>query len=411
MPYSNNFMIRTVAAVLLLSLLGACGGGGGAASSSSPAAASNVIPVTVDLGPSGNDVNQLFATVTVCQPGSASQCQTIDHVMVDTGSTGLRVFSAAIAPALNLPRMTGSSGLPLLNCAQFVDNSYAWGPVAVADVVLGGKTAASIPIQVISDPAYNALARPCSSSGSASAINSVAGFGANGILGLGLFKEDCGTWCTSHVANGFYFTCTNAACTASIATTASTAQQVKHPVPLFATDNNGVLIDLPAVSAAGAAKLSGSLIFGIGTQSNNQSTSGTVLTTDSTGNISTQFAGRTLSTSFIDSGSNGLYFDSTTLASCALTSGANGFYCPGSLTNLSATLVGANGRTATVAFSVGNALALFADPSLAVLPTLAGPMGDAQTFDWGLPFYYGRRVFMGIEGQASALGTGTFYAF
>ncbi len=53
-----------------------------------------------------------------------------------------------------------------------------------------------------------------------------------------------------------------------------------------------MLIDLPAVSSAGAPSLSGSLIFGIGTQSNNQP-SGTVLTTDSSGYITTLLAGKT----------------------------------------------------------------------------------------------------------------------
>jgi hypothetical protein len=421
MMYFNNFMIRSVLMGLLVSLISACGGGssgggnvsngGSTPPSPSQITSKNVIPVTVDLGPSGNAVNQLFGSVTLCQPGSTTQCQTIDHVLVDTGSTGLRVFSAAIPATMNLGRLTGPGGLPLLNCAQFIDNTYAWGPVAAADVVLGGETATSVPIQIIADPAYNIPNRLCSSRGRATEITAAATYGANGILGLGLFKEDCGAGCVTNAANGFYFTCTDATCTASVATTASTAQQVKHPVPLFSADNNGVLIDLPAVSSAGAAKLSGSLIFGIGTQSNNQFTSGSVLTTDSSGNITTQFGGRSLSTSFIDSGSNGLYFDSATVPTCATGSIADGFYCPSSLSSLSATLVGANAKTAVVTFLIGNALSLFADPSLAVLPTLSGPMGDAQTFDWGLPFYYGRRVFLGIEGQVSAQGTGPFYAF
>lgn len=46
------------------------------------------------------------------------------------------------------------------------------------------------------------------------------------------------------------------------------SQQVQNPVALFVTDNNGVIIELPQVSAL-ATSVNGSLVFGIGTQSNN----------------------------------------------------------------------------------------------------------------------------------------------
>ena len=121
-------------------------------------------------------------------------------------------------------------------------------------------------------------------------------------------------------------------------------------------------------------------------------------------------AGKTLDTSFIDTGSNGLYFDSSTIPACAGTA-ASGFYCPASLTNLSATMVGANGVTVPVAFAISSAIASFSSGTRAAIPTLSGSIGDARTFDWGLPFFYGRRVFSGIEGQPSPLGTGPFYAF
>jgi hypothetical protein len=60
---------------------------------------------------------------------------------------------------------------------------------------------------------------------------------------------------------------------------------------------------------------------------------------------------------------------------------------------------------------------LFAAPSRAVLPALAGSMPGSipgypsLTFDWGLPFFYGRKVFIGIEGTVTPQGTGPFYAF
>jgi hypothetical protein len=431
--YCNKFLNRVLALALVATLVTACGGGGGSIPApSAPAvptapevpstpvvptvpAAANVSQLTVDAGPSGTgyNVNRLYTTVTVCSPDSTTQCQTIDHILVDTGSFGVRLLSSAMDTTLNLKQSKGASGLPLLNCAQFVDLSFAWGPVATADVWLAGEKAARVPIQVIADPSFNSLAAACSSG---TAITNATVLGANGILGIGLFKEDCGSGCISNPHNGFYYTCTDANCTATTGAKTSLAQQVQNPVPLFETDNNGVLIELPRVSAAGAPSLSGSLIFGIGTQSNNQWTSGAVLTTDAVGYVTTSLAGQNLpnnfTNSFIDSGSNGLFFDST-ITKCGTS--ADGFYCPTSPVNLSATLVGANLATSAIAFSIDKATDLFAGGVNHVLPTLAGDIGDIpghpSTFDWGLPFFYGRRVFFGIEGQASTLGTGPYYAF
>lgn len=403
----RNFFSRAVLAALVATLVASCGGGGGGGSAPAPAL-SNAVRVTVDAGPpdTGYNVNRLYTDVKICQPGT-SQCQTIEHVLVDTGSTGLRLLSSVMAPALNLSRLTGSGGFPLLNCVQFIDNTFAWGPVATADIVLGGKSAASVPIQVIADPSLSPPASACSVGGTA--ITTAKILGANGIIGLGLFKEDCGLGCTTITNNGFYYTCTDASCTATTGTKASIERQVKNPVPLFASDNNGVLIDLPAVSLTGSPSLSGSLIFGIGTQANNQMASGAVLKTNSSGYITTLFSGLSLNKSFIDTGSNGLYFDLDSIPVC-VGAGA-GFYCPAARTTLTAELVGSNAVSAPVAFSIDNAQTLFASYPNAVLPTLGGTMGYAQVFDWGLPFFYGRRVFIGIEGEASSLGTGPFYAF
>ena len=370
---------------------------------------SNVLSIVVDNGPanSGYNVNRLYAAVTVCQPGSRTLCQTIDHVLVDTGSTGLRLLSSLVPASLNLPRLTGSAGFPLLNCAQFVDNSFVWGPVVSADILLGDKSAAGVPMQLIADPAFGTPASGCSVGGTAMAT--AQALGANGILGIGLFKDDCGSDCSVTTHNGSYYTCTDASCRRTVGAVATLARQLKNPVPLFAQDNNGIVIDLPVVDGSGASSVNGSLIFGVGTQSNNQFTTGTVLTTDSLGNLTTVLLGKNYATSFLDTGSNGLYFDSTAIVRCA---GSNiGFYCPPSLTPLSAILVGANAQRSTVSFAIDSASTLFSDSSKSVLPTLAGPLGDVTSVDWGLPFFYGRRVFIGIEGRTSSLGTGPLYGF
>lgn len=420
MTFFNKVLCRSLLIVLLTSLLDACGGGSTAAAVSQtgngsapvvPITSTNAIAVIVDSGVAGNAVNQLFASVTLCQPGNSSRCQTIDHLLIDTGSSGLRVFSAVIPASVNLPRLTGVSGMQLLDCVQFIDNTFAWGPVAAADVVLGGKTASGLPIQIMADPAYKFPNSSCSSRGRATQLTTAASLGANGILGLGLFKDDCGADCTTNANNGSYFTCTTTACSTTVASTAVITSQVQHPVPLFATDNNGLLIDLPPVAVTGATPVNGLMTFGIGTQTNNQMTSASVLTTDALGYITTQFAGTALTTSFIDSGSNGLFFDSATLPACGTGGNANGFYCPSAPANFSATLLGRNGQSTAVHFSVLNAETSFANPLLTALPALGGSIGNAQTFDWGLPFFYGRKVYLGIEGAVTSQGTGPFYAF
>ncbi len=396
--------------------LAACGGGSsggsaaGAGGTLQTLALPNVLAVVVDAGPTGatGNVNRLYAEVTVCQPGNTSLCQTIDHVVVDTGSTGLRLLSSVLQPGLALPRVKAASGQPLLDCARFVDGTFAWGPVSVADVKLGGETATATPIQVIADPTFNALSSACSSG---TAVSSVASLGGNGILGVGLFKQDCGTACATVPNNKAYFTCANAACLSAVGTVVPVSQQIQNPVALFPVDNNGILIDLPAVSGNAMASLAGSLIFGIGTQTNNQFTSGKVLLANALGYVTTQFSGRTLRTSYLDTGSNGLFFDSATLPLCS-PGNLTGFYCPSATTPLSASLIGSDATNVSVSFQVDNALTLFSAGGMAVLPTLAGDIGSAQTFDWGLPFFYGRKVFFGIEGKTVAnMGTGPFYAF
>ena len=408
--YFSKFFWQVLLTAVVSCLVTACGGGGGgsAGSTTPPAAAVNVLPVSVDAGPTGNSANSLFATVTVCQPGS-SNCVTIDHVLVDTGSTGLRLLSSLVAP-LGLSPQT-SAGLPLLNCAQFVDTSFVWGPVATADVVLGGMTASKVPIQIIGDPKYNARSAACQTG---TAMNTVATLGANGILGVGLFLQDCGNHCTSNAANRYYFTCTTSACTATTGVTVSLDHQLQNPVSLLAAGyNNGLVIDLPAVTSN--ASVSGSIIFGVATQTNNQGSSGTkALATDTAGNVTTVLQGASMPKSFIDSGSNGLYFNSSAIASCT-NANFSGFYCPNALTPLSATMSvtgpASTPASVTVAFAVDNAATPLSNAAWSVFPSLAGPSGDPSSFDWGLPFFFGRRVFFGFEGQSSTLGSGTYYAF
>jgi hypothetical protein len=307
---------------------------------------------------------------------------------------------------VSLPVQTTGNGASLVECTQFVDG-YSWGPVALADVQISGESAASVPVQVIGDTNFTAVPADCSSIGPAE--DSVAAFGANGILGIGVFAQDCGPNCVSAAVPATYYACTSTLCQA---TTVLLANQVQNPVTLFAKDNNGVVVQLPSVAAQGAATVAGFLIFGIDTQSNNKSGNQSVLTVDpNSGDFTTLFNGKSLTQSFLDTGSNGLYFNDTGLTQCTA-SGFATFYCQVNPQGLSAVLQGQNGMSASVDFTVGDAETLGGnDPSLVAFATLAGTYPNTDAFDWGLPFYYGRTVYTAFEKAATSVGAGPYIAF
>jgi hypothetical protein len=241
--------------------------------------------------------------VTICVPGSSSQCVTVDNVLLDTGSTGLRILSSALD---NLPLTTvTSNGATLANCIQYVDLTYNWGPVAIADVKMAGEVASAIPIAIIEGPNSGFPAAPPACSNGGVADNTVDTLSANGVLGVSFYAQDCGSACAPGTSSnaGVYYSCTGGSCQV---TTVALASQVGNPVASFASDNNGLLVSLPALPDSGAPSALGTLTFGIGTQSDNALGPAAVQTPDVAGNLTTQFKGASYTSSFIDSGSNGL---------------------------------------------------------------------------------------------------------
>jgi len=361
----------------------------------------NVMAVTVGACGVNGYINEPCVSVTICQPGT-NNCQTIPNILLDTGSYGLRIFSSLVS--VPLTQISTAQG-PLYTCAQFADGSSDWGPVKTADVVLGGLRASNVPIEVINSSAPSAAAIP---STCPSPDDSPATAGFNGILGVGLFDVDCNS-SNCPASAGLYFTCTSSSCSASAA---SAAQQITNPVALLPTDNNGVILQLPSVATGGSAGISGQMVIGIGTRSNNtvSPSAVTYFPADQNGDFITMLNGQSMKSSFIDSGSNGFFFPQPTgLTACASNSNANGFYCPASTMNYSATQQGATGTTTKViGFSIINATA-FVNSGESVSPALGGTF--TGVFDWGLPFFLGRNVYVGIDGKASNLGSGPYWAY
>jgi hypothetical protein len=356
----------------------------------------NAIPIVVDNGPAGagGPFNAPFVSVTVCRPGT-TVCQTIDHVLLDTGSYGLRLI-APLDGALALPTVTSSTGADVGECGQFV-SGYTWGAIVQADIKLAGETAAAQSIQLIGQAPGGVATAPTSCSSTGSSMNTVATLGANGILGVGLFKEDCGEACASSAISATYYACASGTCTS---TALALDKQVANPVGAFAGDNNGVVVSLPAVGASGATSLKGTLTFGIGTQPNNGLGTATRYVANSRGDFTTVYNGTTMTASFIDSGSNGLYFDDTSLPACTL---STDFYCPTSPQSLNATVMAYDGSASSiVAFTI-------TDIDRLPRGTVAGWVGgqydtkkrSGNAFDWGLPFFFGRPVYVGMATSTS----------
>jgi hypothetical protein len=337
-------------------------------------------------------------------------------VLVDTGSPGLRLLASALngfsLPAQMDPNVGANA---IVECLPFADG-YTWGPVVTADVTIGGEMASAIPINIIDDIGTLEPAAPASCTSNGTDLGSLDDLGANGVLGVGLFSTDCGGYCEQAVSlqtqGFFYYSCSASSCAA---TSEPNASQVINPVAVFPKDNNGVILQLPAIPIAGVASDTGYLVFGIGTESNNALGGSTVFTTDGSGNLSTMFNGQTM-VGFLDSGSNGLFFPDSSLPTCSGTGGISDFYCPSPSPSalLTATIQGQNGNSAMVSFQINDPTKVN-NTFFAV--DVGGPIGGIMGlgtntfFDFGVPFFYGRTVFTAIQGVAADGTTGPYYAY
>jgi hypothetical protein len=286
---------------------------------------------------------------------------------------------------------------------------------------VGGEKASSVPIQVIGDPAYPASLAPdsCQTASVDNPESTVATFGANGIIGLQGFQQDCGAGCapggdSATLDGSYYNACTTSAC---VGTYVPLDQQVENPDFLFAKDNNGVLIQLPA-ETADEASATGTLIFGIGTESNNALASGANIYTldQNSGTFITSFGGNSALEGITDTGSSSYFFPAGSEASVLPTcTDIASLYCPTVTQSLSGTIQGDNGTVTSVAFKIANGDTINADiinNAVTVAPYLGAGAGQlTTTFDWGLPFFYGRRVANAIEGHSTSAGTGPYVAF
>ncbi|RDJ99388.1 DUF3443 domain-containing protein [Paraburkholderia lacunae] len=416
-----------VAMVAVGVALSACGGGGDSNTSvktpsverpvtpnppSPPIDNSNSNAVPIVINASMGSINMPTVSIVLCGPGQqdSSQCETVGHMLVDTGSVGVRVMASAVSPRLRsqlLLQTTSdskqASESPLAQCAQFA-SGFTWGSVRRADVTIGNTKASNIPLELIGDGSY-ATPSDCMSNGGPD-LSSAQALGANGIIGIGHGVRDYPD-AAKTVLPANYYACASA--NSCVGTTVPVNRQVMNPVAAFATHNNGTVIRLPALPAGGQASVTGELVFGIGTQPNNMlPTDANVVAVDQHGYFTTRYQGRVFTTSAIDSGTNGFAFDDATIPTTG--EGAYAWYAPSSALSLSATMQATSGAGTPimVPFSIGNAQTLMAN-NYAAYDNIGAPV--SRWFLWGLPFFYGRNVYTVLEGATVGTQTGPFVAF
>jgi hypothetical protein len=416
---------RRFLALLLLCSLAACGDGTGTSTAGAPAAGSSTpplsaaagdadaVPIYVDGGvsaPTHALPNAIYTDIEICAPGS-SNCAVIPHVLVDTGSVGLRLLASAVRAANAtlpgaLPQAPGTAGSVVGECLPFV-SGVTWGGVRSADLHWGGsnysgEVAPNIPLQVIGDTDARVAAPPSSCTHQGTLLQTAAALGGNGIVGIGLFAQDCGSYCAQNVAP-IYFQCAGPIACNAVAM--PVARQIPNPVAATATDNNGSLISLPAGTAPQA---SGLLVLGIGTRLNNAlPASSAILGTDANGYFTANFNGNTLPNSFIDSGSSANFMPATgtvALPPCSWGPLAGtGYLCPATALTLVSSNSGSAATTAAANVLIVNAnSAVTSNPGGNVIPGLAAEdSAIGQSLDLGASFFFGRTVATLIENRSA----------
>jgi hypothetical protein len=350
--------------------------------------------------------NKPCVSVTVCDSaGDPGSCQVIDDILLDTGDSGLRIFRSV----LNATLQSQLDASTTYDCVEYGDGSTVWGPVGTARVTLGGENYVTVPIHEIGsntsdrDGGGNHVC--------ANQLTSVNAAAYNGSLGLGIFQQDCGLSCAppGNANNGEYFTYNGVSVSGTAVVTGS---QVTNPVtallPLVGGDNNGIIVQLPSVPSGGAASANGYVVLGIGTEANNAASGVTAYGASPAGHFAsftTTFNGVSY-VGFLDTGSNGIFVSFTGQP------GGSPFYAPSCTLSLSATNTGVVAPLANagaVPFQIANADTLAATGNN-VFFNLAGPLGFDE-FDWGIPFFLGRNVYLGIDQKSSSLGTGPYWAY
>ncbi len=373
--------------------MSACNSGGDSGSSN-PSQAMN-ISVTPNSSGVCSNVNAPCVSVTICDTNN-NNCSTVNDILVDTGSYGLRVFSSAISQnTINslIPQTTNQKYVA--ECVSYGDGSQNWGGVYNSNVQLSSDAIANnIPIQII-DASFQTPPSAC-----ANAASDPTSFGYNGILGVGVYAQD----------GGQYFSCFDNSCTPY---NLPTSNQVANPIAFLPNNNNGLTISFNSVSNNGSSNVTGILNFGVNTNSNNTiSVANKYNATYSSGlPVFNATYNNSNYSAFLDTGTNTLSLSNSGINTC--NSPYTSWFCPSSTQALTIGNFNSNNAIVNTTINIANTINLLNSGNTAYnnLGTTIPSGFGGQFIDYGLPFFFGKTVQIVFNGSQSNLGTGPFWAW
>ncbi|MGZ3744818.1 MAG: DUF3443 family protein [Pseudobdellovibrionaceae bacterium] len=350
----------------------------------------NEMPFSVGKDVTGFNVP--FVSVKICVPGT-SNCRIIDKIKLDTGSEGLKIYHSALQ-GLELPIENDTKGNKLAVCATFAGGTGDFGPIASTDLFLGDQSAPQAKIQIVDPDFYSSDRIPC---------NSLPNDGRNGILGMDT---------ALNARNGkTYYSCGQSGCSK---TSIDISLQPLNPLAYMSENSNGFIVKTPNIPTSGAANISGLVIFGIGTQENNQPPFQSITChVRSDDFFQLAFKGKKYWTK-LDSGTNAFNIPQDSLSKLPFCPNSSVYLCPNQAITLNVDLLNSDGSTCSPLD-----ITILADingPSSPIGSWVVPDLGENwqnqnSSFMLGMPFFFGRMIYYGLSGKRSPLGTGPLVAF
>jgi len=363
--------------------------------------AKNQMPVSIN-GFGCHNLNVPCTRITLCVP-QTNHCQTLSGILVDSGDTGVRISERSLR--LTLPNVDAKS--PRFECTTYMDHTARWGPVVRATVFLAHEPPVTVPVML-----YRHTNR-----GSCGKGMQIPSHPFNGSIGVAPLIYDCGRECARHRSNRRYFTCRHTLCGE---TALPLSQQVVCPIVRLPKDHNGFVLSFANLPKGGTRRVDGTLTLGIGTEENSvpPPKKVTLFHTDPEGNLLTRYHGVRVEGS-LDTGTNFYLLPKIStlrkeLAGCFQAEGSGDFFkCPRRRER--AVIEGVRGRhRREVAFTLTNEREIMRRAerkNMLATDSWGGSYRNENSFVWGMPFFYGRKVYFGFPGYNSVLGKGPYVAF